>query len=101
MKTVRTTLNTMESNMSCFADCASECLVMRVPYTLAVKMLDGLNDSDEKRELFDRMSIAARRSKKFSGVLNERRKQTHPKIYNYCMTQLGMDEILSWLGIEH
>lgn len=26
-------------NMSCFADCGSECLVMRVPYQVAVKML--------------------------------------------------------------
>lgn len=31
----------------------------------------------------------------------QRLKQTHPKIYDYCMNQLGMNEILNWLKIEH
>ena len=52
---------------------------MRVPYTLAVQMLDGLIDSDEKHELFERMSVAAQRSKKFSEALNERRTEAAAK----------------------
>lgn len=53
-------------NMSCFADCGSECLVMRVPYQVAVKMLEGLPNGADKDELRKRMEIAARRSKKFT-----------------------------------
>ena len=47
--------------MSCFADCGSECLVMRVPYQVAVKMLEGLPNGADKDELRKRMEIAARR----------------------------------------
>ena len=28
-------------------------------------------------------------------------KETHPEIYKYCMTQLGLEEVLTWLKIAH
>ena len=31
----------------------------------------------------------------------QRMKVTHPKIYRYCMEELGMEEILSYLGVPH
>lgn len=30
----------------------------------------------------------------------QRMKQTHPKQYDYCMNQLGMSEVLNYLGVE-
>ena len=31
----------------------------------------------------------------------QRMKETHPALYKYCMNELKMDEILSYLGVEH
>ncbi|MBR3457065.1 MAG: phosphoadenosine phosphosulfate reductase family protein [Selenomonadaceae bacterium] len=31
----------------------------------------------------------------------QRMKVTHPKIYRYCMEELGMEKILTYLGMEH
>ena len=31
----------------------------------------------------------------------QRMKETHPTIYKYCMEQLGMEEILNYLGVAH
>ena len=31
----------------------------------------------------------------------QRMKVTHPKIYRYCMEELGMEKILSYLGVPH
>ena len=31
----------------------------------------------------------------------QRMKESHPKHYKYCMEQLGLDKILSWLNIAH
>ena len=31
----------------------------------------------------------------------QRMHRTHPKIYDYCMDQLGMREILDYIGVEH
>ena len=56
-------------DMSCFADCNSQSLVMRVPYDFAVEMLSRLPPSERKDELLRRMKIAATRSKAFSKLL--------------------------------
>jgi 3'-phosphoadenosine 5'-phosphosulfate sulfotransferase (PAPS reductase)/FAD synthetase len=31
----------------------------------------------------------------------QRMKRTHPKIYNYCMDNLGLDEVLNYIGVKH
>ena len=58
-------------NISCFTDCGSEDLVMRVPYNIAVQMVHTLPDSDAKKQLIDKMSIASRRSSKFAKMLRD------------------------------
>ena len=58
-------------NISCFTDCDSEDLVMRVPYNIAVQMVHTLPDSDAKKQLIDKMSIASRRSSKFAKMLRD------------------------------
>ena len=58
------------SKISCFADCGESSLVMRVPYSLAVKLLRGLPDGGDKAELESRMKVAARKSNVFSQMLS-------------------------------
>ena len=58
-------------NISCFTDCGSEDLVMRVPYNIAVQMVQTLPDSDAKKQLIDKMSIASRMSSKFAKMLRD------------------------------
>ena len=58
-------------NISCFTDCGSEDLVMRVPYNIAIQMVHTLPDSDAKKQLIDKMSIASRRSSKFAKMLRD------------------------------
>lgn len=60
------------SKISCFADCGECSLVMRVPYELAVKIINYLPDDDDKAELLDKMKIASRRSKVFHSMLDTR-----------------------------
>lgn len=31
----------------------------------------------------------------------QRLKNTHPKQYNYCMNNLGLDEVLNYIGVDH
>lgn len=57
--------------ISCFADCGSECLVLRVPYELAVEMVASLPEGNSKEQLLHRMEIASRRSKKFHNLLSK------------------------------
>ena len=44
---------------------------MRVPYNIAVQMVHTLPDSDAKKQLIDKMSIASRRSSKFAKMLRD------------------------------
>ena len=30
----------------------------------------------------------------------QRLKKTHPQLYSYCMDQLGMKEVLNYIGVE-
>lgn len=59
------------SKISCFADCGELSLVIRVPYLLAIKMLNGLPEGEDRKELGNKMKIAARRSNVFSRMLSE------------------------------
>ena len=65
----------MYDNISCFADCGSECLVMRVPYDIAATMIENMPDSDAKDELILRATIASRRSKLLKSALDKKIKK--------------------------
>ncbi len=65
----------MYDNISCFADCGSECLVMRVPYDIAATMIENMPDSDSKDELIQRAMIASRRSKLLKSALDKKIKK--------------------------
>ena len=62
----------MYDNISCFADCGSECLVMRVPYDVAATMIACMSDSNYKDELIERAMIASRRSKLLKSALDKK-----------------------------
>ena len=55
--------------MSAFVDCDSQSVVLRVPYDLAVALLEHCPECDDKRELIRRVGITARRSAKFRELL--------------------------------
>ena len=57
--------------MSAFVDCASQSIVLRVPYELAVKMLTNCPDCADKEELMKRIDVASRRSPILSKMLEE------------------------------
>jgi len=57
--------------ISCFADCGSKSLVLRMPYDLAVELLKNLPDSKRKNELKEKMEWASRRSHEFAELLNK------------------------------
>lgn len=61
----------MYNKISCFADCGSECLVLRVPYDVAVTMIDNMPQGDVKNELIECAKIASRRSKKLKDALDK------------------------------
>ena len=65
----------MYDSISCFADCGSECLVMRVPYDIAATMIENMPDSDAKDELILRATIASRRSKLLKSALEKKIKK--------------------------
>lgn len=73
MTTYRNTLGAKSymSKISCFADCGESSLVIRVPYSLAIKLLNGLPEGRDREELSNKMKIAARRSNVFSRMLSE------------------------------
>lgn len=61
----------MYDNISCFADCGSECLIMRVPYDIAATMMKNMPESDAKNQLIERVRVASRRSKILKSALDE------------------------------
>lgn len=74
-KNTRDVKNSMYDNISCFADCGSECLVMRVPYDVAATMIENMPDSDAKDELIERAMIASRRSRLLKSALEKKIKK--------------------------
>ena len=73
----------MYDNISCFADCGSECLVMRVPYDVAAAMIENMPDSDAKNEIIERAMIASRRSKLLKSALDKKIKKKIKKFAFY------------------
>lgn len=61
----------MYDKISCFADCGSECLIMRVPYDIAATMMKNMPESDAKNQLIERVRVASRRSKILKSALDE------------------------------
>ena len=57
--------------ITAFTDCASQDIVIRVPYELAVQLVANAPDSDDKKELVHRMYIAAQRSSMFRKMLTD------------------------------
>ena len=57
--------------ISAFTDCDSESIVIRLPYELLVQILKILPPTDMYSELRDRIKIAAHRSNKLAGLLND------------------------------
>lgn len=74
-KNTRDVKSSMYDSISCFADCGSECLVMRVPYDIAATMIENMPDSDAKNEIILRAMIASRRSKLLKSVLDKKIKK--------------------------
>lgn len=72
----------MYDNISCFADCGSECLVMRVPYDVAATMIENMPDSDAKNEIIQRAMIASRRSKLLKSALEKKIKKNKKILQN-------------------
>ena len=71
-KNARDVKSSMYDSISCFADCGSECLVMRVPYDVAATMIENMPDSDAKNEIIERAMIASRRSKLLKSALEKK-----------------------------
>lgn len=67
--------SSMYDKISCFADCGSESLVMRVPYDVAASMIEHMPDSVYKDELIRRARIASRRSKLLKSALDKKIKK--------------------------
>lgn len=60
-------------DITCFADCYSSTIVMRVPYEMAIDLLmDYQGDKENKEKLHEKMDIASRMSSKFNRLLRER-----------------------------
>lgn len=55
--------------ITAFTDCASQDIVIRVPYELAIQLVANAPDSDDKQELIYRMHIASQRSPVFKKML--------------------------------
>lgn len=74
-KNIQDVKSSMYDNISCFADCGSECLVMRVPYDIAATMIENMPDSDAKNEIIECAMIASRRSKLLKSALDKKIKK--------------------------
>ena len=65
----------LERKITAFSDCASQCIVWRMPYELAVELLASLKESEEnkkqRKELIYATSIASRRSRALMTLLKE------------------------------
>ena len=56
--------------ITAFTDCNSESIVIRMPYSLIVEILQNC-DSPERDELLEKVKIAAHRSNKLTQMLSE------------------------------
>lgn len=56
--------------ITAFTDCNSESIVIRMPYSLIVKILQNC-DSPEHDELLEKVKIAAHRSNKLTKMLSD------------------------------
>ena len=56
--------------ITAFTDCNSENIVIRMPYSLIVEILQNCN-SPERDELLEKVKIAAHRSNKLTQMLSE------------------------------
>lgn len=56
--------------ITAFTDCNSESIVIRMPYSLIVEILQNCSSS-ERGELLEKVKIAAHRSNKLTQMLSE------------------------------
>ena len=56
--------------ITAFTDCNSESIVIRMPYSLIVEILQNC-DSPERGELLEKVKIAAHRSNKLTQLLSD------------------------------
>ena len=65
----------LERRITAFSDCASQCIVWRMPYEVAVDMLASFKETEKNKEQRDKLiyatSIAARRSRTLMTLLKE------------------------------
>ena len=65
----------LERKITAFADCASQCIVWRMPYEVAVEMLVDFKGTEKNKEQRDNLiratSIASRRSRALMTALKE------------------------------
>ena len=65
----------LERKITAFADCASQCIVWRMPYEVAVEMLVDFKETEKNKEQRDNLiratSIASRRSRALMTALKE------------------------------
>ena len=65
----------LERRITAFSDCASQCIVWRMPYEVAVDMLATFKETEKNKEQRDKLiyatSIASRRSRALMTLLKE------------------------------
>lgn len=65
----------LERKITAFTDCASQCIVWRMPYEVAVNMLVDFKETEKNKEQRDNLiratSIASRRSRALMTALKE------------------------------
>ena len=65
----------LERRITAFSDCASQCIVWRMPYEVAVDMLASFKETEKNKEQRDKLiyatSIASRRSRTLMTLLKE------------------------------
>lgn len=65
----------LERKITAFSDCASQCIVWRMPYEVAVDMLSSFKETEKNKEQRDKLiyatSIASRRSRALMTLLKE------------------------------
>ena len=59
------------TRISAFADCASESIVLRIPYKLLADMLKNCPPSENLTELMKWLNVAKARSSKLQKILND------------------------------
>ena len=65
----------LERRITAFSDCASQCIVWRMPYEVAVDMLASFKETEKNKEQRDKLiyatSVASRRSRTLMTLLKE------------------------------